>query len=154
MSRINKLLTIDKEFIFFGQLDDLRGQLKNSKDINYEMLADGQIKFKPRISWGTMTMTGGLDLVDGINVKGSATNLDSERMKINLRTKVRPEHYLLIVMFIAFFIGVIFSDESKWLFLYVFGLWIICHSWFQFIYRLQENYLVDKIVKKLRLAKM
>lgn len=153
MNRIDKLLRIDKEFIFFGQLDDLRGELKNLKDINYEILGEGQINFKQRMSWGTMTMNG-IDLVDGINVKALVTHLDSERMKINLRTKVRPEHYFLSVTFVALLIMVKFSNEPKWLFLYVFGVWIVCHAWFQFIFRLQENNLVDKIVKKLELVKL
>jgi hypothetical protein len=154
MSKLIKLLTIDKEFVFIGQMGDLMEKLKNAKSINYEILSEREIKFMPNISWGTMVMAGGHGLVDGINIRASVNDLDSDRLKISLRTRVRPEHYFLIVLFIFFFMGVIFSSESKWLVLYVFGLWIICHSWFQFIYRLQENYLVDKIVKRLGFAKM
>ena len=152
MIELMKLLTINKEFIFIGKIDDLIATLKSSTHIDYELLSEREIKFRPTISWGTMT--GQIRLVEGINVRAYVAILDSDRLKIFLQTKVRPEHYFLIVMFIIFFIAIAFSDESKWALLYVIGLWIICHIWFQFIYRVQENYLVDKIVKKLRLTKM
>jgi hypothetical protein len=152
MSDLIKLLTINKEFVFLGKIDDLKTTLTSSKDIDYELLSEREIKFRPTISWGTMT--GQIRLVEGIHVRAYVAVLDSDRLKIFLQTKVRPEHYFLVVMFIIFLIAISFSDESKWALLYVSGLWIICHVWFQFIYRLQENRLVGKIVKKLSLTKM
>lgn len=148
MKELIKRLTIDKDFIFLGQFQDLNEVLKKSKDINYQMLSEREIQFSPTISWGT----GGMGFK--INVRALVSDLNSDRLKINIKTSVRPEHYFIIVLFIFFFIGIISSNESKWHIVFVFGLWIICHSWFQFIYRLQEKYLLDKIVKRLRLSKM
>jgi hypothetical protein len=152
MKKLIKLLTIDKEFVFNGRLSDLQQILKNLKDINYETLSERELKFTPTISWGTLTMTGGVGF--GINVRAFLVDQGSDQLRIKFKTRVRPEHYFLIVLFIFFFIAAFANDEPKWLIPYVFGLWIIGHSWFQFIYRIQENYLVDKVAKKLRLSVM
>ena len=152
MDALIKLLTINKEFVFSGKIEDLRRILKDSKDINYEVLSKRELKFTPDVSWGTMKMSGGVNF--GINVRAFLADEGSDQLRIKFKTSVRPEHYFLIVLFLFFFAGAIFSDESKWMILYIFGLWIICHSWFQFIYRLQENFLLDKVVKRLSLSIM
>jgi hypothetical protein len=154
MNGFMKLLTVDRDFVYNGRLDDFNERLRNLKDIRHNSLTDREIKFSPFISLGTLIISGAVGLVDGINVRAIISDTDSNQLKINLRTKGRPEHYFIIVLFIFFFVAIIFSDESKWLILYVFGLWIICHAWFQFIYRLQENHLIEKIVSKFRLREM
>lgn len=146
-----KFLKIDREFIFSGQIDDLLNILKNSNDISYEILSKREIKFKSEISWGTMTTNGGVDLFEGIKVKAFIVESNSHRLKINLQTKVRSEHYFLIILFAIILVFLAFSSEPKWLYFYVLGLWLISHSWFQFIFRSQEKYLINKVVKKLKL---
>ncbi|MBS1553548.1 MAG: hypothetical protein JSU09_01365 [Bacteroidetes bacterium] len=154
MNNFTKLLTVDREFIFNGQLTDFNERLGKLKDIRCNALSDREIKFSPFISLGTMVISGAVGLVDGINVRAIISDTDTNQLKINLKTKVRPEHYFIIVLFIFSFVAIIFSNESKWLIPYVFGLWIICHAWFQFIYQLQENHLIEKIVSKLRLREI
>lgn len=151
MKRLIKLLTLDKEFVFAGKQEDLMMLLKNSKDVNYEVLSDNEVQFTPDISWGTMSIGAGFSV--GIKVNAILADREVDRVNVNFRTSIRPEHYFLIVVFVIFFVGIIFSNEPKWLILALFGLWIVCHAWFHFIYRLQETSLVDKVVKKLRLLK-
>ena len=147
LKRFNNLLTIDKQFSFKGQLDELHEILRNSKDINYELLSERELRFTPDISWGTLRISGGVSF--GIYLKATLKEQDCSSVKINFKTNIRPEHYFIIAVFIFFFVGVIFSGESMWLFHYVLVLWIILHCWFQFIIRLQENYLLERIVKRL-----
>lgn len=145
-----KLFTIDKEFVFKGQLHDLSEILDRSKDINCEILSRRELRFTPDFSWGTLGISGGVSFE--IYVSAFLTEHDPGQLIIHFKTGIRPEHYFFIVIILIIFGVTIFSDESKWLILYVAGLMIICHSWFQYIYRLQERYLIDKIVKKLKLS--
>ncbi|MBI3221385.1 MAG: hypothetical protein HYZ44_17875 [Bacteroidetes bacterium] len=157
MKDLIKKLTIDKDYVFAGQRKDLINILQDTQVVNFKLIDHAEIKLYPDISWGTMVFKGGLTglQVDGINVRAKTSTVGTDRLKINFRTRIRPEHYFIIGLFIFFFIGTIFSKEKPgWTFLFLFGLWIICHSWLQFIYRSQENNLIEKLVKKLRLEKM
>ncbi len=154
MNDLIKRLTIDKDFVFVGQLDDLKQELEKSKDLNFDILTEKEMKFFPTISWGTMAITNGIGLVDGINVRALISESNHGRLKVNLKTSIRPEHYFIIVIFIFISMVTILTEESKWIVLLDLVLWIIVHWWFQFIYRFQENYLVDKVVDRLRLTKM
>lgn len=157
MKDLIKKLTIDKDYVFWGQRKDLINILQETHIVKFKLIDHSEIKLYPDISWGTLVFKGGLSglQVDGINVRAKTSTLGTDRLKINFRTRIRPEHYFIIGLFIFFFIGSIFGKEEPWwTFLYLLGLWITCHSWFQFIYRTQENYLIEKVVKKLRLVKM
>jgi hypothetical protein len=157
MEDLIRKLTIDKDYIFSGQRKDLINILQDTQVVNFKLIDHTEIKFYPDISWGTLVFKGGLAglKVDGINVRAKTSALGTDQLKINFRTRIRPEHYFIIGLFIFFFTGTIFGkDEPWWTFIYLLGLWIICHSWFQFIYRSQENHLIEKVVKKLRLVKM
>jgi hypothetical protein len=156
MTDLIKKLTIDRDFVFSGERKDLIAILQETRVVNFKLIDHTEIKFYPDISWGTMVFKGGLQVlkVEGINVRAKTSPLGPDRLKINFRTRIRPEHYFLVGLFVFFFIVNAFTNEPGWIFLYLLGLWIICHSWFQFIYRAQENYLIEKVVKKLRLVKM
>ncbi len=156
MADLLKKLTVDRDFVFSGERKDLIAILQEARVVNFKLIDHTEIKFYPDISWGTMVFKGGLQglKLEGINVRAKTSPLGTDRLKINFRTRIRPEHYFLFGLFIFFFIVNVFTNEPWWIFLYLLGLWIICHGWFQFIYRAQENYLIDKVVKKLRLVKM
>lgn len=151
-----KILSVDQDYVFLGERKDLVSILQETKVFKFRLIDHTEIRFYPDISWGTMV--GGLPglEVEGINVRAKTSPLGTDRLKVNFRTRIRPEHYFMIGLFIFFFMGTAFSNKPEpwWTFLYLFGLWIICHSWFQFIYRAQENYLIEKLVKELRLVKM
>jgi hypothetical protein len=151
MKKLFELLTIDKEFIFLGKRKELNEILKNSKDLNHRTYSENEIEFTPTISWGTLNV-GGIGL--GIYIKASVRDFDSDRLKIRIKTSLRPEHYFTVALFAFFFVSTISSNESNWIILYIFGLWIVCHAWFQFTCRLQENYLVDRVVRRLKLLEM
>ena len=149
-----KQVIIDRDYVFTGQIADFISAVQNIKKVNVSVFSDCEIKLSPTISWGTMTSTGGLSFIDGINVKVLLSKLSENSVQVNFKTSVRPEHYIIIVIFIGFGIAVSLSDEPSWLYVYLFGLWIIMHLWFQFIYRFQENRLVEKLVDKLELKRM
>jgi hypothetical protein len=156
MKDLIKKLTIDRDFVFSGERKELISILQDTRVVNFKLVDHSEIKLYPDISWGTIVFTGGLQglQVEGINIRVKTSPLGPGRIKINFRTRIRPEHYFMVGLFVFFFIAATFSNESWWIFPYIFGLWIISHSWFQFIYRAQENYLIEKVVKKLRLVKM
>src|SRR5438132_686827 len=105
MKNIIKILTIDKEYVFLGDKKDLISILQESRVVNFKLIDHTEIKLYPDISWGTMVFKGGVGLVDGINVRIKTSALESARLKVNFRTRLRPEHYFIIGLFIFFFIG-------------------------------------------------
>lgn len=146
MKKLIKRINIDRDFCFSGQRADLNLILKNTQGIRYQFNAHNELKFSPKISWGVLNVIG-----TEINVRALLTGLDSGKIKINFRTSIRPEHFFLIVLFaIPFFT----LDLTIWGVLGLVGLWIIFHLWFHFIYRYQENKVIDNIIEKLKLKQM
>jgi hypothetical protein len=66
MNRFTRFLIIDKEFIFRRQREQLEEILKNSKDLHYKTLSEGELEFTPTVSFGTLSI-GGFSL--GVHVR-------------------------------------------------------------------------------------
>jgi hypothetical protein len=150
MRKIIQQITINKEYIFNGERDNLITTLKNVDGMNVKSINNQEFKVYANISWGTLVFSGG-GSIDGINIRGTILDIDSQKAKVILKTRIRPEHYFLIVIFV--FIMFTLTNESLKTYLYLSGIWIICHLWFQFIYRIQENQLIGKVIDKLKLTK-
>jgi hypothetical protein len=153
MSRYLKILVIDKNYVFPVNRKDFIRALEAAQVVNVQNLDNNEIKLYPDVSWGTMT-TQGLSLVEGINVRATTCALDANRLRINFRTSVRVEHFMLIVIFIFFIIMIVAANGMSANLIVIGGLWAICHCWFQFIYRLQEKKVISKVVRKLELAEI
>lgn len=150
MNKLVKILTIDKNFLFKGSHEDFIEKLTKSKGFNFQKLSKREYKFRPDVSLGTMRLSGGFGF--GIYLNVFLRDQGSDQMRINFKTNIRPEHYFLLFILLVCILGIIFSGESKLIILYFLGMSLICHSWFQYIYRLQENYLMDKLIKRFRLS--
>lgn len=57
-------------------------------------------------------------------------------------------------MFIGFYAILPMFEKPNWLYLYLFGIWIVCHFWFQFVYRYQENHVIENLVSKMGMEKI
>jgi hypothetical protein len=147
---INRL-TINKTYYLVGEVSDFEIALNNTKGIRHQVDGVNEFCFSPTASWGTLS---GPIFNSQITVRALVAELDDGRVKINFRTRVRIEHYFLIILFIIFFICFNHADESPWVNFFLLGVWIIFHVWFHFIYRYQENRLIEKLVEKLRLREM
>lgn len=156
MADLIKKLTIDRDYVFSGQRKDLITILQDTRVVNFKLIDHTEIKLYPDVSWGTLIFSGGFSglKIEGINVRVKTSPLGADKLKINFQTRIRPEHYFLIGLFTFFFVINASVKEPWWVFLYLLGIWAICHAWFQFIYRAQENDLIQKMVTKLRLVEM
>lgn len=146
--RFIKSLTINRDYIFFGLQADFESQLNKIKWVRTNPTGKNEIKLFPFVSLGTL-MFGGIGSLS-INVLVRSSPIDEGTLKINFSTKIRPEHYFIAALFILFLI-VFILKEGIGVGLFILGLWIIFHLWFQLVYRVQENHLIDKVVGKCRL---
>jgi hypothetical protein len=153
MRKIRKLFKIEKEYAFSGTLVDFNEKVRTFKSINVELLSENEIKFSSQLSLGTMISNIGLFATEDINIKATISEFDAERLRIKLSSKVRFEHYFIAFMFILFLVFSILEKESIWLIPSLLALWIIFHSWFQYIYRSQENQIIHTVVSKLNLKR-
>jgi len=149
MRKLVKRLTIDKEFVFIGEVDDFKARIKNlNEGITCWASSDHQYTFLPSVSFGTMTRPFNL----GISVNAVISPIDQERLSVKLKTSLRPEHFFIILAFIIVLVSAITSDESAWRIVFLSGLWVVSHALCHFIYRLQEEQLIDKLTTKLKLS--
>ena len=153
MRKIKKLFKIEKEYAFSGTLVDFNEKVRTFKSINVELLSENEIKFSSQLSLGTMISNIGLFATEDINIRATISEFDAERLRIKLSSKVRFEHYFIAFMFILFLVFSIVEKESIWLIPSLLALWIIFHSWFQYIYRSQENQIIHTVVSKLNLKR-
>ena len=153
MRKIRKLFKIEKEYAFSGTLVDFNEKVRTFKSINVELLSENEIKFSSQLSLGTMISNIGLFATEDINIRATISEFDAERLRIKLSSKVRFEHYFIAFMFILFLVFSILEKESIWLIPSLLALWIIFHSWFQYIYRSQENQIIHTVVSKLNLKR-
>jgi hypothetical protein len=103
-------------------------------------------------SVGIMTVSGGFGSRIGVRIL--LGELDRGLMKVTIKSSMRPEHYIIAVIFVIILVATTFSNESKWFILLDVGLWPITQIWFRFVYRYQEYLLVDKVIAKLGMKRI
>ncbi len=148
---MNEFLTINKSFVLDGSREDFFQNLNDIKSINYAVVTFEEIELSPSASYGTLFMG---SYGNGISVKAFLIQNKDKQLKINFKTKVRPEHYLIAAMIIGFYVILPMFEKPNWLYLYLFGIWIVCHSWFHFVYRYQENHIIKELVSKMGLEEI
>lgn len=157
MPSLNKFFTIDRSYFFKGNKEDFFNQLEEIKGIKFESEDYKLVKIYPTTSWGTLTFNinsvqsiNGIHVLAHVNFAGEYTSKET-RLKIIFKSSLRPEHYFLAAIFFIIFIGTIFSNTPVWVSLMLPGIWIISHLRFQIIFRLQQNNVIDKVVRNLSL---
>jgi hypothetical protein len=147
-------LELNREFNYQGTKEELEQSLTSFKELNIENVSKKSYKLRPHFSLGTIRVKGLPGLIDGINVVFTINEIEKEKQHIRFTTNIRFEHFFIAIVFIVIITGILFSEESKWLVLYSTGLWLVFHLWFHWILRVQENLVVEKTVKRLRLRKL
>lgn len=148
-------LTINKKYSLKPNSnlnEQIEALLDEKEEFEATKLDNSLIKIISKVSWGVLIIRGGgggfpiYVIVDSSNSKTHGT--------LNIKTKIRKENYFLFGMLILFEISGTFSNEDIWTHIFVVGLFIVSHFWFHFIYRLQENVLIKKVVSKLQLKEV
>ena len=152
MALLNKL-RLNQEYSYFGRLEEGESKLLALDGVRVEKIGNNKYKLRPVRSLGVL-MTSGAQLVDGINVNTTVTEMDKNKQAYLFTTTIRVEHFFIATLFLLFLIGMIAQHEPYYTFLFLLGLWVIFHSWFQMIYRYQEKAIVDEAVQKMRLNKI
>lgn len=152
MNLLSKL-QLNEEYIFNGKMSILVNKFKQLKEPSAERLDVRVFKLRPFLSLGTLLVRGFNDVVGGINVKATLSEIDRNRQIVQFTTRIRLEHALLVLAFPLFISTLSFNRGTIHGLLPLFGLWAILHLWFQLIYRIQEKRVVNKVVKKFHLEK-
>ncbi len=143
-------LKLNEVYIYSGE--NFKEELSRSK--NWYSGSIGKYKFyaSPLASAGVLSINGTNSFP--IKIFMESCELTGGEQRIEIRTKLRAEHYFIVLLFVVFMIAIPFLEEFSWWFLLLLPIWVICHIWFHFICRVQEEMLVKKIVKQLRLKRI
>jgi|GEM_PF-2007292 hypothetical protein len=138
---------IREEYFYTGE--DFDSDLVESKDWIAQKSGIDQYQVFPHVGVGTLRINN-IPIPIKLNLELTA---DAEGAKhISLSTRTRPEHYFIFILFAALIcIPPLAFKKAAWVVIYPIILWFPVHAFFQFVIRVQEEMLVTKLVKKLRL---
>lgn len=151
MKGILSKLTLEDEFLFNGTIEELNEKIRFDRNQKFvtEWTSHNSFKVFSKLSGGTWTWKNGglLSWEDGISGIATLSELNNGKTKVNLKTKVRPELYLfmiltLLVLTFGMFINTDFPKQLFWIL--PFGT-----IWFWIIFRFQEKRLFEKVRKYL-----
>lgn len=138
---------LNQEYLYRGE--DLESALLKSGAWEAEKTGFNQYRICSNVSVGTLRINN-----IGIPIKVTAEVREHQEgvKSILLSTNTRPEHYFLFILFaLACTLIPLTANKFAWAVIYPLVLWLPVHLFFQFIIRVQEELLVNNIVKKLRL---
>lgn len=145
---------LHRDYIYFGSIEDFETSFLNFKNCTPQKLSGTNYKMNALASLG-IAITNPTNLVEGINVKLTVTRKSDVEQIIHFHAGVRGEIIFIAVIGIVITIGIALSNpEPFWMPLAVGGSLLIAVLWFHFIYRLQEDSLVESAARKLRLKRM
>lgn len=148
-------LTINREYssqLSKDEIIDLLDQCTKSTKVGKfycKKRKDNLYKVSARFSVGTLNFSGGFG---GLAINALVDLSNADNGKLHIRTNVRVEHYFLgIVLLIMLYSNIAAGGFAALHLLGVFGIMAITHFWFHFVYRVQENMLIRKVVELLGL---
>ncbi|MGB0431886.1 MAG: hypothetical protein ACPGLV_15535 [Bacteroidia bacterium] len=139
-------------FTFNGTIQELLNQIQVIDDPNIESLGNYEFVLRAKTSIG-VAQSGGVSIFDGIKVFVEVESKNESLQKLKLKCKPRIELYFLSSIFILFLIGSIMNGLE---FIYLLSILIgapLIISAFHFLYRTQENAVIDRFVGQLDLKK-
>ncbi len=157
MKKLRSLFIMDKSFRYKGSPEDLKqkmtifSQSKNTGRIIFNR-NKSEYKVYARTSWGTLRFMGAVGFSISVHVK--IEDSISEEQIIRVYTNLRPENYFLGFAFILSFIAILLSYQSFLQPLIIIGTFVLTSLWFNFIYKIQEEVLLEKVIKQLKLRKI
>ncbi len=144
---------MNKSFRYKGSLDDLKQKMGSSsqgKNTDKILFHKNKSEYTvyANISWGTLNFSGG----GGFSIKVHVTIEERfpEEQIVKIYTCLRPENYFFGFAFILSFIAALMS-KSFLPTLIIVGTFALITLWFNFIYKVQEEILLEKITKQLKL---
>tara|TARA_B100000949_G_scaffold205281_1_gene195347 strand:+ start:3446 stop:3922 length:477 start_codon:yes stop_codon:yes gene_type:complete len=130
---------------FNGSVSELKEYIRFKRERKFKLdwISDTEFKFLANVSIGTVIVNHNPGFFDGIKGYAKLTELNNGKTKIELRTKLRVEMYIIGVLFLVFLSIFLFSNENLpiWI-LFLFPAMIL---WFGFVYRFQEKRLFEKV---------
>lgn len=149
MTKFLSPILLKDEFVFNGTIDELNEKIRlnNHKKFRTEWLKYDKFKFFSNLSLGTLQLRGFQGLVEGIKGVADLTEINGNRTKVEMTTKVRIElYFFLTVLLIICTVGFATqTDFPIWLFLFV----PLTLLWFWFVNRVQEKILFANLKKYL-----
>jgi hypothetical protein len=149
---IRSKLTINETYFFRGTMDELLyalNQLSNSRKWVDEFNAahdQGNVySMSPTVSWGTMGIGA------SITIYIQYERHDDTAQRVKIYTQVRPEMWLSVPLFALISIAIFIQESNIWTIILVPPILIISILWFNFIYKIQEEALIKKVRKKIKL---
>ena len=150
---ILKKTTIDKTLVFNGNKKELVDLLLKTQDLQRELkfyldsIDENNFTIVSAYSVGTMLIN--YMPTKGFELKGTIQPLDTERLEVRLTSKIRFEIYLMMIISIVSLTILLIKIRQIpiWLLIVPF----ILVPWFNWIYMIQSEGLLEKIKKYLRL---
>ncbi|MBO6845844.1 MAG: hypothetical protein JJ885_16010 [Muricauda sp.] len=145
MKNLIKKTLLTESIEFNGSVSELKEYIrfKNERKFKLDWISDTEFKFLANVSIGTVIVNHNPGFFDGIKGYAKLTELNNGKTKIELRTQLRVEMYIIGVLFLVFLSIFLFSNENLplWI-LFLFPAMIL---WFGFVYRFQEKRLFEKV---------
>lgn len=139
MKNLIKKTLLTESIEFNGSVSELKEYIrfKNERKFKLDWISDTEFKFLANVSIGTVIVNHNPGFFDGIKGYAKLTELNNGKTKIELRTQLRVEMYIIGVLFLVFLSIFLFSNENLplWI-LFLFPAMIL---WFGFVYRFQEK---------------
>lgn len=143
-SLVEKTL-LKESFEFKGSLSELKEHIRFNRERKFRLdwVSDTEFKFLAKVSVGTMMLYYNPKSIDGIKGYAKLTEMENGKTKIEMRTKLRVEMYIIGFLFLLFLSIFLFSNKN--LPFWILFLFPVMAFWFWFVYRFQEKRLFEKV---------
>ncbi|WP_318344807.1 hypothetical protein [Flagellimonas baculiformis] len=145
MNGLLKKITLKKEFLFDGSIEELNEKLRiqNNQKFRVKWIDYKSFKFLAKFSIGTLIFRYTPSIIEGIKGYADLDEMETGKVKVTLSTKVRIELYIFLVIIIVGFIAALFVNKNIPIGLSLFTPIVLI--WFWFVYRVQEKILFKKV---------
>lgn len=147
---------LNQKYSFGGSFSDFEKALKYYDLSEVVRLNDKQFRVISNTSVGTATMGAGDSFFTyrPISVLITVDDSSNEGCIVHFTTEIRIEHYFIAIGFLILMLCIVISQKSWKLAIGTLVLWVICQYWFYFVYRMQEEAIVENIMKKLKIFEL
>jgi hypothetical protein len=151
---LHSKLTIHETYLFNGtpqELKEILAALSKKKWANgfsTEHLKENKYAMTPVVSWGTLSF----GIFASIKIYFEHSPLNDWQQQIKIHTDVRPENWFLLVLFLFIALGFTGFEGDPWMVLTLPGIFLVCFVLFNFVYKIQEESLINKVKKRIRLG--
>jgi len=146
MSFIDKF-KLRKDYVYEGNIDQLENKLTSISQVTVAKTSSSEYNIESTGSVGILFVNN-IPLT-GINVTAKIVESTSTNQRLLFTTKMRVEHYFISIICLFLVFVAISKHEPIITLLSLLVIWILCVFFFQWIYRMQEEALLTKIIRVL-----